>query len=292
MLGVEVEVEPEPVAAVFVVEGVEGAEVILVAILELDDDAAVFGDQPPVGEGDVAAVVVDHVILFQPSFHQLSVDEHLFGAGQYDEEALAFSPFEAIRPLIAFLALNEVAGELAAGHCDAGAGIHPGPVGELKSLLIRSALQFFEVVGEIAVRAAQFVVAGDQFAVAFLQLDEDLVELVELLGIALRLDGDVLVGDGGEQFDAVADLTGHLKVETRIQHQTLAVAEGDATREVARVVERAEVEAGILLVVGIVEKRVGCRRRVALQFAGVDPADHIRQYRRKDPVADPHFRRP
>lgn len=58
-----------------------------------------------------------------------------------------------------------------------------------------------------------------------------LIEFVEVLGIAVGLDGDVVIGDGGGDADAVAQVSVELEVEGGVEDGVLPVAEGDAPAE-------------------------------------------------------------
>lgn len=81
----------------------------------------------------------------------------------------------------------------------------------------------------------QLVVAGQKAVISAFQLDEDLVKLLKLLGIAFRLDGDVVVGNRGQHFNVIAQTSVELQVETGVENEILVIAERKTTGKTAAV---------------------------------------------------------
>ena len=72
--------------------------------------------------------------------------------------------------------------------------------------------------------------------------------------IALRLQWDVVVGDGGEHLH-IAKVARQLEVELAVEHQVLVVAEGEATGVVAIVVQAFLGQQGLVqLGIGVVSE--------------------------------------
>ena len=98
----------------FGLDVVEAAEIVEVVVSEFYDDAFVFGNQLFISEADFAQVVIYCIIFVCAAREGLAVDEDLFGACDDYDIPLAVVACEFVGALIAFLALNEVAGVFAA----------------------------------------------------------------------------------------------------------------------------------------------------------------------------------
>ena len=118
-------------------------------------------------------------------------------------------------------------------------------------MAVAGAFELFVEAHEVAFgQCLQAVVAEGELVAVFFDLDIDPVELAELLGVALRLYGQVLVGDGCPQADAVADEAVHLQVKAGVEAEVLVVAEADAAGEISAVLQTA-VAGGQIVAAGL-----------------------------------------
>jgi hypothetical protein len=92
-----------------------GAIVTLRRHLEIDGDLGVGGDEATRREGDVAGVVVDHIILILSSLQAHSIGVHTFGAGDDHITGGASLGEQRIRTLQAGRAPELEASEFALG---------------------------------------------------------------------------------------------------------------------------------------------------------------------------------
>ena len=221
----------------FIVHAYQRAHVVLVGVLELHHDPPVLGDQFIGREGDLRGVVVDHVVVVLAPRQLHPIDEHPFGAAEHDDERFALVPLQPVGPLDPLHALDQVACELALGDGHAGTGPVGGALPGFQRGVEAEALGLLQVGQEVAVGALQHEVAGDQFPVLVEQLDEHLVEVLELQGVATGLDGDVVVGDRGQHLDAVGEPSGEFQVQGGVHREVLVVPEEHAARDAPALVE-------------------------------------------------------
>ena len=86
-----------------------------------------------------------------------------------------------------------------------------------------------------------------QFPAPFPEAEVHLVKFIELLCGAIGLYGNIIIGDGGLYFNAVAEHTTQLQVESGVEHGILAVAKTDLPAEAAFSFQGAKIKGAPLL---------------------------------------------
>ena len=228
MFLVQIDVGAQGRSLVLHPRGDEGAQVILIGVFKFHDDAAFAADQVAGSKADFAPVVIYDVVQVLPALHALTVEPHFFGTRKHDDEPFVVGAPQFIRPLIAFTGSDDVAGKFTARYGYAGAVLQHAFGPEFGFLPISRPLQFFVIIHEITVRAIQLVVARRQLGVFFAQLHKNPIQFLELHGVAFGLQGDTFVRNGREDLNSIAQVSGQLQVETGVEHQILAIAEGNA----------------------------------------------------------------
>ena len=72
-------------------------------------------------------------------------------------------------------------------------------------------------------------ISGDNLVSFICELNKHLIELLKLLCTSGRRDGNVVVGNGGEQLKTIRDFSSKLKVKGRLNAKVLLVSKGNAT---------------------------------------------------------------
>ena len=81
-----------------------------------------------------------------------------------------------------------------------------------------------------------------------LELEKDLVKFIKLLGVAIGLYRDIVVGNGRLYFNAVAQHTAQLKIQGRVQYGILAITKTNLATKASLGFEGSKVEYSFLLV--------------------------------------------
>ena len=151
-------------------------------------------------EGDFACVIIDHIIVFLTTNFQLTVNVNALGSRKHNNEQLILGPTKSIRALVSFHSLNDLPCEFSSGKCPA-CRHHQSSwiqvllfvVAKWKSVFGTQTLRPLEETHEIAVRSFKPEITGCEFGSVRVQLNVNLVELLQILGISLRLNGNVIV---------------------------------------------------------------------------------------------------
>ncbi|MCG3118336.1 MAG: hypothetical protein ALAOOOJD_00515 [bacterium] len=204
----------------------------LVGKLKIDGDARVTGDQPFARERELAVGIFDHVIIVLAARQRLAVEPHALGAGQNENVDLAAITLQLIRSLLAFDAVELIGRKFSARHRG----------GKLQLKIFRllrvadgnfGALQLAAVTGKFAAAILNLKIAQRRREAFAFELHENLVDLIQRLRVALRLNRRVLIGERGDNFGFIGKLAGQLQTQAGIHFQTLLRAETHAARQAA-----------------------------------------------------------
>ena len=94
---------------------------------------------------------------------------------------------------------------------------------------------------------ADIDIADAEAPVLFCELDIYLVKFIQVLGITIWLDGDIVVADGCRQLNAVSEVSIQLQVEAGVDHHILPVTEAEATAKGTIVGDVAEIKDGFII---------------------------------------------
>src|SRR5690606_32260727 len=98
-------------------------------------------------------------------------------------------------------------------------------------------LDVFVVAEKLRLSLLQHHVPGRQLEVFIVKLDQHIVEVLNLLSIALGLERNILIGDAGANLQILADISFELQVQSGIDKYILRIPKGNTAGQTPCLVE-------------------------------------------------------